>query len=581
MAFQLSIPRRLLSVPDIFIFLLIGASIYALTATGELWQADYQPVTEIDLSVSALPRYALFSAMRGLAAYLISLTYTLIVGYWAARSKAFERVFIPITDILQSIPVLGFLPGLVIGLIAVFPRTNMGLEIAAIIMIFTSQAWNMVFSFYNSLKSIPEDYLEAAKMMGFNAWDRFWRLEMPFAATGLAWNSLISMAGGWFFLSICEAFTLGDRQFRLPGIGAYMAVAINQGNGDAIIYGIVAMLSLIIVLDFLIWHPILSWVRRFRLEETPGNDPTEPLMLLVLKESRIIRWIRYLYRRYIARREFSTDGAFSVIPIKTLPQVPQEVKKKLWSKSLKYVAPVLWIVLTIILINGSIKLIQTLSIVPFETWLRLLKNTSFSFIRIAGAVTLCALWAIPVGIWIGLSAKRIRIAQPIIQLLASFPAPMLYPLVLGIFLQLGVNFEIVAMILMFLAVQWYVLFNVLAGALKISRELNDTLVLINTTRKERWKLLYLPSVFPALVPGLAAATGGSWNASIVAEYIVYKGKVFAANGLGAEISIAASNANFPVLAASLTIMVVVVVLLNRTLWAYLYKLSQTRYRMDI
>ena len=577
---QVFVSPRYFSAADILIFLLLGACIYGIIAIGAQWQADYHPVTEIDLSIGALPRYALFSAMRGLVAYILSLAFTLVVGYSAAKSKKAERIIIPLIDILQSIPVLGFLPGLVLGLIALFPKTNLGLELAAIIMIFTGQVWNMTFSFYSSLKSLPSDYSEASKIMGLTWWQKFWRLEMPFSSVNLVWNSLMSMAGGWFFLSVSEAFTLGEREYRIPGVGAYMAVAISKSDTGAMLNGIIAMVCIIFVLDTFIWHPILSWVRRFRLEDVPGIAPEEPLMTLAIRESRFIRLVKVFYRRYLVRKRTRTELPEKSIPLPRMIGLTTRETRKIWNSSVKYVEPILWVVAIGIVGAGFMRLVNILLNVDGETWIYLLSATGFTFLRVVGALALSSLWAVPVGIWIGLSAKRIAVAQPIIQIFASFPAPMLYPLALAIFISLGMSLDWSSMFLMMLGVQWYVLFNVLAGALKISQELGDSLNLMKNSHWDRWTTLYLPSVFPSLVTGWVTAAGGAWNASIVAEYISYQGKTLAAKGLGAAISTAAGKPDFNLLAASLTLMIIVVLALNQTLWDKLYKLAQSRYRMD-
>ncbi|MCC6277915.1 MAG: ABC transporter permease subunit [Oligoflexia bacterium] len=580
MALQHPIPKRLITIADLVVFVLVGAAIYGVVATGRLWREDFHPLTEIDLSVQALPLYVLYSAMRGLAAYALSLIFTFSVGYLAAKNKTAEKFILPLLDIGQSIPVLGFLPGLVLGLISIFPNTNMGLELAAIIMIFTSQTWNMAFSFYASLKSIPPDLYEASQMMGLSGWRKFWRLEVPYSAVNLAWNSIISIAGGWFFLSVCEAFTLGNKDFRLPGIGSYMAVAFNQGRTDAIIYGIVAMLALIILFDLILWHPLMSWVRRFQIEESLGLDPTEPLMLLFLKDSRIIRWLKNFYRR---RRLLALEARLKKATApETQSPLDAQVRavKKQVPKILKAVLVIVLIFFSLILFDGIAKLFQTLIQIPGGTWAQLLGSASLTLLRVTGAVLLSAAWAVPFGIWLGLSPHRIRIAQPTIQILASFPAPMIFPLAISILDRLYVPFGISSMFLMVLGVQWYVLFNVLAGAMRISKELQDSLLLADASPIDRWKHLYLPSIFPALVPGLTAAAGGAWNASIVAEYISFKGTLHSTRGLGSEIGIAAANGEFATLAASLTLMVTIVVVLNRTLWASLYDLAEKRFRMD-
>jgi NitT/TauT family transport system permease protein len=583
---QFVFPRRYFAGADLLIFMLVGALIYGVVAISALWRSDFHPVTAIDLSLHALPLYTLFSAIRALVAFALSLLFTIVVGYAAAKSKKAERFIIPMLDILQSIPPLGFMPGLVLGLIALFPRTNTGLELTAIILIFTGQVWNMTFSFYSSVKSLPTDYTEASTVMGLSWWKKLWQIELPFSAVNLVWNSILSMAGGWFFLSVAEAFTLGDREFRIPGIGSYMAVAIAEGNSQAMVRGVIAMVLLILVLDFCIWHPILSWVRKFRIEDVPGSSHSEALMLLLVRDAKFIRWLKYLKRRRRFRKAHQNQNstpAHSPIPTAKLPSMDFIENRFSWNFNFlkpKYIEYGIYLACGSLFVLGSAKLIGVLLLVKLATWFKLLESTGYTFLRVIGSLAISSLWAVPAGIWIGLSPKRVRIAQPIIQVLASFPAPMLYPLALTILFKFGFNLNWGSMFLMLLGVQWYVLFNVLAGALRISNELGDTLSLMNCSRADRWKTLYLPSVFPSLVTGWVTAAGGAWNASMVSEYIAYKGKLLTSNGLGATISAAAAAADFPLLAASLTLMVVVILSFNRSVWSRVYHLAQNRYRTD-
>jgi NitT/TauT family transport system permease protein len=482
------------------------------------------------------------------------------------------------------------LPGLVLGLIAIFPKTNVGLELAAIIMIFTGQVWNMTLSYYASLKSIPTDLIEASTVMGLRFRDRLLRLELPASAINLAWNSLISMAGGWFFLSVCESFTLGDLQFKLPGIGSYMATAIEKGDNRAMVLGVVAMVLLIVGMDFVIWRPILAWVRRFRYETGQEGEQSEPLMQIFLRESRMLRWIKVLLKRVSQLRRHGPVWNLTAPPVESfpalMPLVPvwretAKTTRKVGRRLVSWFTPVLLPVVVVIMLGfGTWKLGGTLLQVNATTWVTLLRSTWWTFVRVVLSLIISTVWAVPAGIWIGTSARRIRIAQPIIQVLASFPAPMLYPLVLAVLFKCGMNFNWSSMWLMQLGVQWYILFNVLAGALRIPLELKYALGLMKSSRYDYWRTLYLPSVFPALVTGWVTAAGGAWNASIVAEYIPYRGQLLQTSGLGASISIAAANQDFPMLAASLTIMVMVVLVLNRTIWARVYHLAQTRFRMD-
>jgi NitT/TauT family transport system permease protein len=579
--------RRRSSAADAIVLALVLAGIYALVAYGREWEASFHRAVDIDLSLYSLPYYTLFSALRGMGAFVLSLSFTLVVGYWAAKSAKAEKILIPLLDILQSIPVLGFLPGLVLVLIALFPRTNTGLELACIIMIFTGQVWNMTFSFYSSLKAVPADFNEVSSIIGLTPLEKLQKVEMPFAAMNLVWNSLMSMSGGWFFLSVCEAFNLADksgqiREYRLPGIGAYMATAISQGNAAAMTAGIVAMSLLIIFMDILIWRPVLAWAHQFRLEDIPGFTATEPLMRNLVRESGLLRWVQLAYRRralhqsLLRKHEPESDtGALRIDPHRFIKPGFHPGPALTWAGRVLIVAG------SILIAYGTVHLVTMLLQVSTKMWGNVFLGAGLTLLRVFACLILGSIWTVPLGIWIGTSPHRIRIAQPIVQVLASFPAPMLYPLALAVMVVFRIPFGIGAMFLMLLGVQWYILFNVLAGAMRVPVELKYASLLMKIPNVEMWKKLYLPSVFPALVTGWVTAAGGAWNASIVAEYLSYKGSVLTTHGLGSVISIAASTANFPVLAASLTVMVGIVILLNRTLWARIYHVSQTRFRMDL
>jgi NitT/TauT family transport system permease protein len=582
--------QRYFSIADLVVLMVLATTIYGVMSVANEWRSEFHPVTHIDLSARALPYYTILSAVRGMGAYLLSLSFTLVVGYAAAKSKTAEKVIIPLLDIFQSIPVLGFLPGLLLGLVALFPRTNIGLELAAIIMIFTGQVWNMTLSYYASLKSVPAEFGEASRVIGLDWYQQLVRVELPFSAVNLAWNSLLSMAGGWFFLIPCEAITLGDHEYRLPGIGAYMDVAIKSGDTRAIVLAVIAMILLILVMDFVIWRPILAWVQRFRLEDVPGGLPVEPLMQVWIRESKILNRIKMLYRELVLkprrlRSRLAGDVSVEAIVKVKAPKVYSLFRMVTrWFGSPRVIRALEMIVSFVVLslvAFGAYRLFLVLVKIPPAIWMTLARDTIWTFLRVLMALILSSLWAVPVGIWVGTSVKRIRVAQPLIQILASFPAPMLYPLALGLFFSLGISFDWGSMLLMLLGVQWYVLFNVLAGAMRIPKELNDALLLMNTSRWTRWKNLYLPSVFPYLATGWVTAAGGAWNASVVAEYIPYQGTILKTGGLGSTLSVAIANENFTLFAASLFLMVLVVVILNRLVWTRVYRLANTRFKMDL
>ena len=583
-------PNRYFSIADVAVLMVLATAIYGVVSIANEWRMEFHPITQIDLSARALPYYTILSAVRGMVAYLISLIFTLVVGYAAAKSRTAEKIIIPLLDILQSIPVLGFLPGLLLGLVALFPRTNIGLELAAIIMIFTGQVWNMTLSYYASLKSVPAEFGEASRVIGLDWYQRLMRVELPFSAVNLAWNSLLSMAGGWFFLIPCEAITLGDHEYRLPGIGAYMDVAIKSGDTKAIVLAVIAMVLLILVMDFVIWRPILAWVQRFRLEDLPGGAPVEPLMQVWIRESKILNRIKMVYRELVlkprrVRSRLAGEPSVETIVRVKAPRFYSLVQMITRWVSSPAVVRILQLALSSVALScmmfGVYRLFFILAKIPPATWIVLARNTTWTFFRVLMALILSSLWAVPVGIWVGTSVKRIRVAQPLIQVLASFPAPMLYPLALGLFFSLGITFDWASMLLMLLGVQWYVLFNVLAGAMRIPKELNDALLLMEASRWARWKNLYLPSVFPYLATGWVTAAGGAWNASVVAEYLPYHGTILKTGGLGSTLSVAIANENFTLFAASLFLMVLVVVVLNRLVWTRVYRLANTRFKMDL
>jgi len=571
-------------VIGLFVFLIYGS-----VMTAERWNGELQPAFTIDLSYSSLFLYSVYSLFRASLAYVLSLGFTLVFGYLAAKYKTAERLILPLLDIGQSIPVLGFLPGLVLGLIAIFPHSNLGLELACILMIFTGQVWNMTFSFYSSVKSVPKHFHELSDNIHLRFLQRFYFVELPYASSGLAWNSLMSMAGGWFFLTVCEAFTLGNNEFRLPGLGSFMAVAIEEGNTQAMIGGVVCMILLIVGMDFFVWRPIIAWTRRFQLDEQQDDPQEIPYFQKLIQESKIIRKIEGFFLLLI--RGSSGAKVSNAKENRTAredhPIIRQLRKPKSWVSSFlksQFAAflssKIAWIVF---ILGGSwlsAKLYVFLQPLDGQDWVLILQSAFLTFSRVLFTLVVSTLWAVPFGVWVGLSQKRTQFFQPLIQIAASFPAPMLYPIVLGVlaFFHIGIGFG--ASILMLLGVQWYVLFNVLAGTTMISRELRDTFSLIGISRIDTWKKLFLPSIFPALITGWVTAAGGAWNASIVAEFIQYRGDTLKATGLGALISDATAHANYSLLAGSLLAMIVVVVGFNRLVWHRFYQLVERRFKFE-
>ena len=577
---------------DIFFLLLVAAVAGGLGVLGKQVSREYAPRLDISLSILALPKYTLLSLGRGFAAYVLSLVFTLVYGTIAAHNRRAEKLMLPALDVLQAIPVLGFLPGLVLAMISLFPTREIGLEIACVVMIFTAQAWNMTFSFHGSLRGIPTPLREVAAIQRLSNWQIFRLLEVPAAMIGLIWNSMMSMAGGWFFLTVNEAFTLGDKDFRLPGIGSYMNEAINAGDTRAQVAAIVAMIIMIVAVDQLFWRPLVVWSQRFKLEEQAGETP-QSWVLNVLAHSRLFQLIEKLTRRHhhqARQRVFpaTADAATATLqaanPIRRAPK-PRPIVLE-WAKiGLK------WVVLSgfvLAAIWGAWVIIRLIVGLPYRfdpqdhaDWISVVLALLASFLRTSAAVLIGAAWALPVGILIGRSPRLARMLQPVIQVVASFPAPMLFPLVTLALAAIHVPFTIGCVALMLLGAQWYILFNVIAGASAIPHDLTEVAQVYRMSRRERWMRLYIPCVFPYLVTGLITAAGGAWNATIVSEFVQVKGQTLIAFGLGSTISAATNKANYSLLAAGVVTMAVFVVLLNRFFWKRLYRIAEERYSLNV
>jgi len=555
---------------DVVILVVVGALVAGVVGLAQRWHAPIRPTVEIDLSPRALPGYTLLSLSRGFAAYLLSLVFTLVYGTIAAHGRRAEKVLVPLLDIGQGIPVLGFLPGLVLGMVALFPRTNVGLELACIVMIFTGQVWNMTFSYIASLRSIPSELHEVARIHRFSFWKRFRTVELSSSVIGLVWNSMMSMAGGWFFLTVNEAFTLGDRDFRLPGVGSYMAVAIEKGDRSAMAWAVVAMTVMIVAVDQLLWRPLVAWSQRFRAAEVSGEREARSWVLDLVRRSSLLRRLR-LRRRRLAK----TPAPSAAAPPETAPG-SDDAGAGFRALLLAVAGAAAALAAGL----GAWKLVRLLSSVRAHDWLVLAAALSATFVRAFGALALSVAWALPVGILVGRSPAWSRRLQPIVQIVASFPAPMLFPLVTGGLLALRVPFSVVAAVLMLLGAQWYVLFNVLAGASAVPPDLVEATDVYGVAGGARWRTLFLPAVFPFLVTGLITAAGGAWNASIVAETLVMNGRTLETFGLGSLITKATREANFPLLAAGVLTMSLALVLINRLVWRRLSRLAETKYALN-
>jgi len=542
-------------------------------AIGHTWLGAVPAQVQISQSPRALPLYAFYSLVRLSVAYALSMLFALAYGYVAARSKAAEIVLIPLLDILQSIPVLSFLPGVMLAMVALFPHSQLGIELGSVILIFTGQVWNIAFSFYSSLKGIPRELREAAIIYRFGRWQKFVELDLPFSTIGLVWNSMMSVAGGWFFLMACEMFVLGNRDFRLPGLGSFLQTAASHGNTRAILWGLAAMVTVIVLLDQLIWRPVIAWADKFKFEQVESaRTATHNLLSLLGRASIVIRLYRLAVRPVLDWITINVGvGARRAAATFSVPKRPSTRRSLL-------------IVLAAVVLVGVgfavFRAARELSELSRADYFALLRSAGFTLLRVNAALLIGALWTVPVGVAIGFSPRLARIAQPLAQIAASIPATALFPVILLFLIKFRGGLELAALLVMLLGTQWYILFNVIAGAMAIPTDLKEASSIFRFGSWDRWRYLILPGIFPYLVTGMVTASGNAWNASIIAEYFHFQGRIVSTTGLGSAISSASDAGRFDILLASTVIMAMIVVLINRLLWRRLYRLASTRFKLE-
>ena len=546
------------------------ALFYSLMSLARYWTSPLNAQAAIDLRPSALPKYALFSVARITIAYMFSLAMTLVYAYVAAHNKKAERLLIPLLDTLQSIPVLSFLPGVMVSMVALFPTRQLGVELGSILLIVTGQVWNMTFSVYSSIKNIPRELLEATQIYRLSWWQKFLQLELPYAAIGLVWNSMMSVAGAWFFLMACEMFVLGNRDLRLPGLGSYLQTAANAGDTRAILWGLAVMIAVIVLIDQLVWRPIIAWSEKFKFEQVEAYQTPRSPILDFLRRSRILHGATQTFVAPLAETmalRFANTANVSA---------PERRKSAVRT----WVARAVAVAALIALIYAMVQMARMLGMLSGSHIGAILRGTGATFLRVELTLVLAGIWTIPAGVFIGSRPRLAAIAQPVAQIAASVPATALFPIVMLFLIRIGGGLGIGSIILLLLGTQWYILFNVIAGASAIPTDLKEVCNVFHLGKVERWRKLILPAIFPYLVTGFVTASGGAWNASIVAEYFRFHGQTISTTGLGALISRATDNGNFPLLLGATVVMALLVVTVNRLLWRRLYALACSRYKLE-
>lgn len=554
--------------------ILVGATILAVISIVIAWATHAHPYAaesgHISLAWWRLPLDALYSWLRMAVAYSISLIFTLIYAYVAAFNRRAEKVLIPMLDILQSIPVLSFLPVVLLAFIALFPGSRVGVNLASVVLIFTGQVWNMVFAVYHGFITIPRDLRESALSLNLSPWQRFRTMELPYAMVGLVWNSMMSWAGGWFFLMACEMFSLGNHSYQLQGLGSYLQTAANQARWGAEFAGLLTLVLVIVLMDQLIWRPLLAWADKFKMEMVESADRPRSTVLRVLRRSLLLEWMGQ--HVWVPLTEAS-DQLFS----SSLPKFREKPAVSAIAGLLRWLIVAAVVVIILTALQGALHMISRLSghdvvIVVFATLATLA--------RVLIALVISVLWTVPVGVFIGLNRKWASRLTPVTQIAASVPATALFPGMVAILIHLQGGINTAAVLLMVLGTQWYILFNVIAGASAIPEDLREATRMFRLNRAKTWTTLILPAIAPFLITGLITAAGGAWNASIVAEYVSFHNHIYTTFGVGSIIAKSSQSNGFPVLLLATATLALTVVLINRLIWRRLYDKATERYSVS-
>ena len=565
------LPNRwdLVALPLVIGFLLF----FSITARETWAPIDTLQSEVISLDPANLPEYAMRTTLRMLAAMVAALVFTFLYGTLAAKSRRAEKLLVPVLDILQSVPVLGYISFTVTFFLLLFPGRVLGAEFAAIFAIFTSQAWNMTFSFYQSLRMLPHDLVEVSTNLRLSGWQRFWKLDVPFAMPGLVWNMMMSMSGGWFFVVASEAITVGDKTITLPGVGSYLALAIAQKDLHAVGYVILAMIAVILIYDQFLFRPLVAWADKFRMETTASQGAApQSWVLNLIQRTRMVQRILRPITRTISRlgnKRFSLGGGV----FKTLPSESPAA-----SKVIDWVWGTLIAVLTAYALYHIVMYVGTE--VTFAEVGHVFVLGLITLLRVTSLILIASLIWVPLGVMIGLRPRLAQKIQPVAQFLAAFPANLLFPVFVIVILHYHLNPDIWLSPLIVLGTQWYILFNVVAGASAFPNDYKEAAANFRIRGWLWWRKVMLPGIFPYYVTGAITASGGAWNASIVSEYVSWGQDNVVAHGLGAYIAQTTAAGDFPKIALGVVVMSIFVVAFNRAVWRPMYALAENKLRLN-
>lgn len=565
--------NRLINRWDILFLILIFGTLFFLGWTGKHMATPYalgEPLP-ISLSPTQLPFYAARTVLRLFIALICSVLFTLIIGTLAAKNRRAEQIIIPAIDVLQSVPVLSFLAITITGFIHLFPGSLLGPECASIFVIFTAQVWNITFSFYQSLKTVPSDLIEAANIFQLSAWQRFWKVEVPFSMSSLLWNLMVSMSASWFFVVLSETIIVAHQDIRLPGVGSYISLAIEQQQLLPVGYAILTMIVVIFLYDQILFRPLIAWSEKFKLEPSADGEEYQSWLVDLLRASQLMLRV---HNGFISLKDhFINATLFRRPPKKRLKKhndLHQKRVDRLWNL----------LILITIAAGGFFLVRYLLTTIGLRDVLHVLLLGAATGTRVIILIILSSLVWIPVGVWIGLRPSLAQKIQPIIQFFAAFPANLFYPLFVIAIVQFHLNVEVWVTPLMILGTQWYILFNVIAGAASIPRDLYMVANNFGVKGWQWWKRLALPGIFPFYITGAISAAGGAWNASIVAEWVSWGNTTLKATGLGEYIQANTMTGDFPKIALGTAMMCIYVLIFNHLIWRPLYRLAQDRFHLN-